>query len=182
MSQRTAAEVCWSIICFCHSRVYPSNSICIWLCQGHEESRRDNGWQPCPSWGLFLLHLHPTQENPCPGRALISAPFCQVSKTTQGAKQGWDLHSSPSEPPVHIYDLCLALSRTSLQENLSNSLIFGAQTVCFLRIVACVSNYALGWQCLLPGKEVWDARDGSLRLHYSILGWCLRLSCRGRHM
>lgn len=41
--------------CFCHSCVYPGNSISIWLCEGHEESR---------TWLATLSFLRPFSPAP----------------------------------------------------------------------------------------------------------------------
>lgn len=51
------------VSCFWHSCVYPANSVSIWLCEGHEKSRR---WQPCPYWGSYTLAstFHPVQPLP----------------------------------------------------------------------------------------------------------------------
>lgn len=94
---------------------------------------------------------------------LILSPFGFV-KDMKRAEDGSPVHTG-------VFYSCIYISSSTA----STQITFWSLE-CFLRIVTCVWN--LGWQCLYPRKELWDNRNKSLRLRYSILGWCLRLSCR----
>lgn len=136
---------------FCLSSAYPvSNSISIWLCQGHEERR----WLANMGFlGLFTsTTIHHTGEGPS-----------EQNYTGSKTRVGLTLFSSVASCMYLWLMYALWLSQNYLWENLGTSVISGAQTAYFLRIVSCVSNYALGWQCMSP-RKIWNDNNRSLAM------------------